>query len=640
MKSALARILDADWTRVLGNARAAAGRIWQLPLHRYYTDHSVRHSERVIALLDGLVGGMMATDKRLCPTEAFVLLAAAYLHDIGMQDERSASGDLETIREAHHELTAEWIYRAAEDPAQAVQLGLPGDPGLVEAVALVAKGHRRVDLGAAEYDALVHGGDTLRLRLLAALLRFGDALDISHPRVDLELLKLMALPAKSQLHWWKCHYVSGVSIVDEYIRTAYRLPHDRPDYEGLIVPLVEAGIRREHAALEEIFRANAVKVALARPQVRWLRLVQPLPTAVEALARQSRGVTVGAPAQPSPDERRRTAGDAVEPPPSVSTPAVQKTVIDMRGQIVGKQTIVARDYVDQRQSGRSRTTGDTARARIAAAPPAQLAKGDGEPSAAELPLGSGNGWAVLVGVNEYEDKANYGRLYVCTQDVQAVREQLVAGGLDPERMRLLTENTAELPTRANILTVLKAVADATEPEDLLLFYYSGHGDEQDGESYLVARDGRLLVLGDTAVPVLRIKEIVQQAPARAKVIVLDACHSGADIGGKGPRPMSAEFIRRVFEQAEGLAILASCKQGQLSYEWKSQERSVFTHFLLDALQGDADRDDKGFVTVQDASRHVTNGVKLWASQHNVSQTPTLEYTVAGDIILCRYGSSG
>ena len=100
--------------------------------------------------------------------------------------------------------------------------------------------------------------------------------------------------------------------------------------------------------------------------------------------------------------------------------------------------------------------------------------------------------------------------------------------------------------------------------------------------------------------------------------------------------MSVEFIRRVFEQAEGMAILASCKQGQLSYEWQGQERSVFTHFLLEALAGQADRDEKGFVTVQDANRHVVNGVKLWASQHNVSQAPTLQYTVAGDIVLSNY----
>lgn len=278
-------------------------------------------------------------------------------------------------------------------------------------------------------------------------------------------------------------------------------------------------------------------------------------------------------------------------------------------------------------------------------PPASQSSPQGAkapPGAALQPdrlYGAGNRWAVLVGANVYEDAYHFGPLSVCVVDVEATRAQLIAGGFDPARIRLLTDNTDEKPTRANILATLKSVADATEPDDLLLFYYSGHGDEASGESYLVGRDGRRLVLGDTAVPVTRVKQIMDAAPARAKVILLDACHSGANIGQKGPKPMTPEFIQRVFEQAEGLAILASCKQGQFSYEWDRQKGSVFTHYLLDALGGAADRDEKGFVTVQDASRHVTDGVKLWASQQNVSQTPTLQYTAAGDIILTRYSAN-
>lgn len=267
---------------------------------------------------------------------------------------------------------------------------------------------------------------------------------------------------------------------------------------------------------------------------------------------------------------------------------------------------------------------------------ASKAKSGSQPPAPEKPYGTGNRWAVLVGVNIYDDEKNYGRLHVCVKDVVATRDQLVAGGFDAARIRLLTDNTDDPPIRSKILTVLKSVANATEPDDLLLFYYSGHGDEDANESYLVARDGHRLTLSDTAVPVSRVKEILDSAPARAKVILLDACHSGAKFGGKGPQKMSAEFIKRVFEQAKGMAILTSCEQKQLSYEWEKQERSVFTHYLLEALQGKADQQGKHFVTVQDVNWHVVNGVKLWASQNNTSQTPTLQYTVAGDIILARY----
>jgi len=261
-------------------------------------------------------------------------------------------------------------------------------------------------------------------------------------------------------------------------------------------------------------------------------------------------------------------------------------------------------------------------------------KGDGDKPGVEKFYGIGNRWAVVVGVNKYDDMDHYGELHVCVKDAQAVYNQFVSSGYKSERVRLLTDDTVtELPTRDNVLVALKSIALATEPDDILIFFYSGHGDEDAGESYLVARNGKRLALEDTAIKVSRIKQILESAPARAKVIILDACHSGANIEGKGPKYMTEEFIRRVFEQAEGIAILASCKQGQVSYEWRSNERSVFTYYLLEALQGQADLDDKKFVTVQDTNRHVSNGVKLWASQRNYIQTPTLQAETAGDIIL-------
>lgn len=250
--------------------------------------------------------------------------------------------------------------------------------------------------------------------------------------------------------------------------------------------------------------------------------------------------------------------------------------------------------------------------------------------------GIGKAWAVLVGVNQYTDPFIAG-LQACVDDVTAIHGAL-AGRY--QAARLLTDATPEqLPTRANILAELSNVAQAASEEDLLLFYFSGHGMAQDGESYLLARDTRLAALKHTAVAMRDVREIMEQSPAHAKVIVLDACHSGASIGKAEPI-MTPEFIQRVFAEAEGMAVLASCKQGQQSWEWREQQRSVFTYYLLEALSGKADLDGKGFVTVSDTSRYVTDGVKAWAVNSGVSQTPTLQYTVAGDIILLRYGAQG
>jgi hypothetical protein len=245
----------------------------------------------------------------------------------------------------------------------------------------------------------------------------------------------------------------------------------------------------------------------------------------------------------------------------------------------------------------------------------------------------GRRWALLAGVNQYDD---YSPLQVCVKDVEAISQRLIGAGYDPDHLRLLTDNEERLPTREEIITALQSWADLTGPDDLLLFYYSGHGDADGDDTYLVARNGRRKTLPLTAIKLSDVTKILRSAPARARIIILDACHSGADIRGKGAPAMSEDFIKHVFEQAEGLVVIASCKQGEKSYEWLEQERSAFTHFLLEALEGKADIDNKKFVTVQDVNRYVRYHVSLWAGRNNRSQTPTLACEVSGDIILADY----
>ncbi len=251
----------------------------------------------------------------------------------------------------------------------------------------------------------------------------------------------------------------------------------------------------------------------------------------------------------------------------------------------------------------------------------------------------GSRWALLVGVNRYADAA-ISDLKVCASDVQAVYDLLTTNGYESDRVRLLlSPGEPNFPaTRIEILAALTSVAQAAGESDLLLFYFSGHGIDHDGQAYLLPADARYVAIADTAVNLNRVKQIIQESAARAKVIILDACHSGAQIG-KAPPGMTEEFVRHVFEEAEGIAILASCKQKQVSWEWPERGQSVFTHYLLEGSRGTADFDEKGFVTVGDINRYVTDRVKTWAVQHSRVQTPTLHCTVAGDIVLVTHSSA-
>ncbi len=247
-------------------------------------------------------------------------------------------------------------------------------------------------------------------------------------------------------------------------------------------------------------------------------------------------------------------------------------------------------------------------------------------------VNTGKAWAVLVGINTYDDP-HITNLTVCVNDVTAIQQVLQSGY---QVTHLFTDATAvHPPSRANILGAIASIAQTANPTDLLLFYFSGHGLAEDGESYLLTRDTRLAALKHTAIAIHDLRELLSHSAARARVIILDACHAGAAIGKSTPG-MSAAFMQRVFAEAEGMAVLASCKHGQRSWEWPDRQRSVFTYYVLEALHGQADTDSKGFITVSDLSRYVTDRVKHWSVQHNVPQTPTLQYTVVGDIVIYRY----
>lgn len=244
-------------------------------------------------------------------------------------------------------------------------------------------------------------------------------------------------------------------------------------------------------------------------------------------------------------------------------------------------------------------------------------------------LNQGKTWAALVGINTYTDPY-IANLSVCVDDVSAVH-----GLLSPDYAvaRLLTDSSpAGNPTRSQILGALSSMSQNAGEDDLLVFYFSGHGMAKDGESYLLPSDASLSALKHTAIAMRDVHELMEQSQARAKVLILDACHSGASLG-KAASTMTSAFMQRVFNNAEGMAVLASCKQGQLSWEWREERRSVFTYYLLQALEGQADLEKKGFVTISDVHRYLTDRIKIWAAARGIAQTPTLQYTVAGEIVL-------
>lgn len=230
--------------------RRCAVAIWQTPQLTYFTDHTVRHSDRIIRLLDSMCGLLR---EPLNEDEAYVLLCAAYLHDIGMQwpaclDSEAVRATCtpemvaaarnddnrrdEIIRDCHHLLSEEWIKSDRN------RCSLEDE--FVDEVLLVIRGHRKENV--AQYSDATKGSALMRVRLLAALLRVADELDLDYRRVNLDILEKCDISDQSKAHWWKCHYVESVDV-DEHGRVRVRFKFSTRDQEEVsrIIPRLVLG---------------------------------------------------------------------------------------------------------------------------------------------------------------------------------------------------------------------------------------------------------------------------------------------------------------------------------------------------------------------------------------------------------------
>lgn len=243
----------------------------------------------------------------------------------------------------------------------------------------------------------------------------------------------------------------------------------------------------------------------------------------------------------------------------------------------------------------------------------------------------GNKWAVLVGINEYED-TSFRSLNYCVNDINSFYKIILdseKGKYIEDNVELLIDGGSLLPRRNILLSKLRKICRNAAVDDSILFYFSGHGTVRNDSSYLLCRDSFNNALTETAISINNIRRIMQDSLARIKIIILDACHSGAIKGVKDSGMMLQEFYDTVYPAPEGFIILTSCKLYEYSYEYEEMEKSVFSYYFIEGLNGNADKDKDGLITLTDSHKYTYDNVTKWAFSKNLEQTPTLEAKIAG-----------
>jgi Caspase domain len=215
------------------------------------------------------------------------------------------------------------------------------------------------------------------------------------------------------------------------------------------------------------------------------------------------------------------------------------------------------------------------------------------------------------------------------RDARRMREILTAlGDVAPERALLLLDATADRVSGAlRELRGRAAELRATGREPILLVYVSSHA------------DAGALRLEDTRLSYSELRRLVGEVPALVRLVIVDACDSGALIRRKGARRVVPYRLDLdAADSVAGQVLLTSAGAGEPAQEWDALGGSLFTHHLMSALRGAADLDGDGRITLFEAYAYTYERTVVTSTQARAGmQHPSheIELRGKGDLVLTR-----
>lgn len=176
----------------------------------------------------------------------------------------------------------------------------------------------------------------------------------------------------------------------------------------------------------------------------------------------------------------------------------------------------------------------------------------------------------------------------------------------------LTDDSATREGIINALTSLRKKKATLKPNDYTIVFVAGHGTNTDtGDYYFAPYDVDLGSVEASAVDWSIFTRTLSQLPGHV-ILMLDTCHS-AGVNGKFSNKdaygqyLTALYSKR-FNNESPLIMLTSCDQNEISLESRTWNNGAFTRELIEGLQGAADTNHDGSVTIKELSDFVHTAV--------------------------------
>jgi len=252
-------------------------------------------------------------------------------------------------------------------------------------------------------------------------------------------------------------------------------------------------------------------------------------------------------------------------------------------------------------------------------------------------------WAVVIGVDEYSDpKQNtHGGPGNSAMDMYDILVNYMNFPYDHVHLNVDRVGVSDDDvTKTIVERELEWLQKVSIPEDIVVFYYAGHGGQSQPLEYMQMHD-TIMWDNDFAVQIDKIE-------SQNLVVILDISYSGGFITDgqtlwQGIRGIVPSWTDLAEETPSRRIVLTACAENVGPWKLRDAKElpfwsgtglryeAVFTHYVVLGFKGFADENDDGEVTVEEAFRYARRH-SLW------SQTPMIydgypEYDGEGELYL-------
>jgi hypothetical protein len=225
-------------------------------------------------------------------------------------------------------------------------------------------------------------------------------------------------------------------------------------------------------------------------------------------------------------------------------------------------------------------------------------------------------FAIVIGNNQ-PDQNSATRLRFADDDAVATHQLLLDAGVASRLLVSLDADTRNLHSNlkqdgaprlqdvervfAEISREMRAYGARGVNSEFLLFY-SGHGNAEHGEGYVV--------LEDRPLTRSRLFDLLSRSPATRNHVFVDACKSYFLIYAKGPGGRRSQYSSAFVEggvpgRLANTGFVLSTSSDRDSHEWDHYQAGVFSYELRSALRGAADADRDGRISYAELGAFLT-----------------------------------